>query len=280
MEKVTKPAQAWFQDTYCVLKQAIQPAEEAQAVTKKLLAHHLGYTATKHILNEDLIAQPTMLRSLASSVDRLFQGEPLAYVLGFVDFYHLRYQVNAHVLVPRRETEELVDWIVTHHPRVPQRILDMGTGSGCIAISLAKAYPASEVHALDISPQALEIAKANAMLHDAKVHFHQCNLLCDPVPAGPWDIIVSNPPYVCEKEKTTMLPTVLAYEPHEAIFVPDNNPMLFYRHIGELACKALATKGMLYMEINETYALEVTQVLTTKNFQKTSVHQDMQGKDR
>ena len=235
---------------------------------------------------------------------RLIQGDPVQYVTGYAPFCGRDFSVRQGVLIPRPETEELCEWIVSEEKnrfplsrgikgvspyaglpspaRRPPRILDIGTGSGCIAVTLALDIPHAQVTAWDISPRALQIARDNAERLGADVMFVERDVLAAPQKAesDSYDIIVSNPPYICEQEAKLMEDNVLKHEPHTALFVPDDDPLLFYRHIALHARQMLKTDGLLYLEINPAYALQTKEMLEAKGFTDISIRNDQFGKQR
>jgi release factor glutamine methyltransferase len=213
--------------------------------------------------------------------------KPIQYILGETEFYGLPFKVNEHTLIPRPETEELVEWILKHQSIEDKiNILDIGTGSGCIAISLAKHLPQAKVYALDISKEALKIAKQNADLNEVAVTFLEADILKPKVnwnlefKSLEFDIIVSNPPYIREQEKELMKPNVLENEPHLALFVNDENPLIFYQTITQFAIKNLRKNGMLLFEINEYLGNDMIQLLNQNNFKNIELKQDIFKKDR
>lgn len=215
-------------------------------------------------------------------LERFKNNEPLQYVTGFSDFYNLKFKVNTNVLIPRPETEELVYWILKDHKKqTTLRVLDMGTGSGCIPITLKKEQPTWAIAALDIDENALAVAKENAVSNKTKIDFHLFDILNTKNDGftQKFDIIVSNPPYVLESDKKAMRANVLDFEPHLALFVPDNDPLLFYKHILEFATKNLSENGKLYLEIHADLG-ESTRKLCLKYFENVTLEQDMSGRDR
>lgn len=220
-----------------------------------------------------------------SALLRLLRGEPVQYVFRHALWLGLDLLVTPDVLIPRPETAELItpvcalkkDYPAT--PTSPVRLLDIGTGSGCIAIALKQRCPRWEVYACDISLSALSIAKQNARRNNTDIRFLRCDILHDS-PEGSFDIIVSNPPYVCEQEKSSMESRVLDYEPASALFVPDNNPLLFYHRIAKVATTALRPNGHLFFEVNERFARHVADALLEYGFADVTVLQDMFGKNR
>ena len=216
---------------------------------------------------------------LEQMMQRLAQGEPVQYVAGRTEFCGHWFHVEPGVLIPRPETEELCEWVGL--PRLGGcSILDIGTGSGCIAISLALGMPEAQVTAWDISPKALRIASENAKRLGANVSFLQRDALTPPQDTDCWDIIVSNPPYVCDNERQQMHSGVLDHEPHQALFVPDDDPLLFYRAIGQYASKALRRGGSLYFEINPLYHEPLCRLLKELGFSEITTKTDQFGKQR
>jgi release factor glutamine methyltransferase len=212
-------------------------------------------------------------------VERINQGEPIQYILGESWFMNRRFFVNPAVLIPRPETEELVTHVRALEAK---RILDLGTGSGCIPVTLALENPKAEVYAIDISLLALETAAKNAQEHGAKVNFAQANILdyINPFPLSQFDLIISNPPYVKENEKPEMRRNVLDFEPHLALFVSDTDPLVFYRHIADLSWDLLAPRGEIWVEINSYLGAETAQVFRDRGYKVVKVLKDFFGKER
>ncbi|WP_369995811.1 peptide chain release factor N(5)-glutamine methyltransferase [Winogradskyella sp.] len=219
----------------------------------------------------------------------LKQQKPIQYILGETEFYGLKFKVNEHVLIPRPETEELVDWIIKTHSEQSEesqiKILDIGTGSGCIAISLAKNLPNTKVYALDVSEKALVVARKNAKINEVDIEFIEVDILNE----ASWDLefknlefdtIVSNPPYVRNLEKTEIKPNVLDNEPHLALFVEDENPLQFYKAITKFAVKNLKPKGQLFFEINQYLGGETKQLLVDSGFRNVELRKDLNANDR
>lgn len=209
---------------------------------------------------------------------------PVQYLLGTTSFYGLDFEVNASVLIPRPETEELVEWIIESQRSIAEsqklKILDIGTGSGCIAISLAKNLPNASIHAIDVSEKALAIAKRNAETNKVDVSFIMQNILQTEDLGQQFDVIVSNPPYVRNLEKQEIKKNVLDNEPHLALFVEDNDALIFYRKIAELAQKNLVANGQLFFEINQYLGEETVALLAEMNFKNIELHKDIYGNDR
>ena len=235
-------------------------------------------------LQPDLVFSITELEAWNLILDQLKKEIPVQYLLGTTHFYGLEFEVNPNVLIPRPETEELVDWIIESQNSEVRtqklKILDIGTGSGCIAISLAKNLPNSEVFALDVSEHALATAQRNAESNQVAIQFiHQSVLETEDL-GHQFDIIVSNPPYVRDLEKQEIKKNVLDNEPHLALFVSDNDALLFYRKIAQLAQKNLSPTGQLYFEINQYLGQEMVALLKEMNFQNTELRKDVYGNDR
>ncbi len=217
-------------------------------------------------------------------VERLTTYEPIQYILGKTDFCGIEFSVTPAVLIPRPETEELVGMIVRDYPQGDIDVLDIGTGSGCIAVSLGKLLSGSRVSALDVSAEALDVARKNALDNNVEVFFYETDILQPLVAAGSiettFDVIVSNPPYVMEKEKAGMEKNVLGYEPSLALFVPDDDPLLYYRHIARFARQKLKEKGRLYLEINAQMGDAIVDNLRMMKFGGVELLRDLSGKDR
>jgi release factor glutamine methyltransferase len=241
-----------------------------------LLEHHLG------VKRSDLhLATPTELPSaLLADFQRLLTGEPIQYILGEAPFYGRSFAVTRDTLIPRNETEELVHRILKENPSPGLRVLDLGTGTGCIPISLALELKSPKVYALDVSAAALEVARKNAAALGAQVEFLEGNLLGKIPEVAPLDLIVSNPPYVPLRDQAEIHTNVLNFEPHLALFVPDEDPLLFYRAIGNWGQQLLKSGGKLYLEIYENLADELVQLLLLQGYLHLQVHQDLNGKNR
>ncbi|MEN9918784.1 MAG: peptide chain release factor N(5)-glutamine methyltransferase [Bacteroidota bacterium] len=223
------------------------------------------------------LAQETQIDKI---VQRLQTFEPIQYILGETEFYGLPFEVNEHVLIPRPETEELVALIVSENKGKQLRILDIGTGSGCIAIALKNQMPTSIIEGWDFSEKALELAKLNAEKNKVDVLFKQVDVFLNVAVSTYFDIIVSNPPYVLDSEKQTMNVNVLDYEPHSALFVPNNKPLLFYDRIAMLASTLFEDEGKLYFEINQQKGSETCQMLHEKKFTNIELRKDISSNDR
>ena len=261
---------------------------EAKAIARMVYASRYGLTLADLLMGRDSEVPHEELQQM---LQRLEQGEPVQYVLGEELFCGRRFKATPDVLIPRPETQELCQWIVeeaTHHAPLPaHRLLDIGTGSGCIAVTLALELPQARVTAWDISDRALAVARENAQRLGATVTFQQVDALhpFNPLTFSPFNpltfsLIVSNPPYICEQEKAHMAPNVLDHEPSLALFVPDDDPLLFYRSIARYAREALAPGGQLYFEINPLYRDELTAMLRDMGYTHIETRADQFGLKR
>jgi release factor glutamine methyltransferase len=250
--------------------------EEAENLVFWLLEHHLG------VKRSDLhvATSPDLPSALLSDFQRLLTGEPIQYILGEAPFYGRTFAVTRDTLIPRNETEELVHLIIKENPKPGLRVLDLGTGTGCIPISLALELSSPEVYALDVSAAALEVALRNAATLGASVRFIEGSLLEKPLELPKMDLIVSNPPYVPLQDKAEMHTNVVDFEPHLALFVPDEDPLVFYRAIGIWGQLLLKSGGKLYLEIYENLVEELVQLLQSLGYNQVQVHQDLNGKNR
>lgn len=263
----------------------IHDQREAGNIAHIVMEHITGLSKMDRIVYKEKELTDQQSAQLEVALQALLEHQPVQYVTGSSWFYGMELQVNANVLIPRPETEELVEWIVQDvrdSKLLNRRILDIGTGSGAIPLALKKELPAATVWALDVSPGALDTARANAQQQKLDVHFEQVDIL-DITAAGSlpmFDIIVSNPPYICQRERTDMQEQVVAYEPSIALFVPDEDALLFYRQIGLLAKEKLNRGGALYFEINEAFGKETAGLLTEQGYVNVEVRKDLFGKDR
>lgn len=258
---------------------AIYGEGEAKAVARYLLEVAFGLSAADIYSGAIEAMGDNDRQRLADMLERLKKSEPVQYVVGYADFCGRQFAVDSNVLIPRPETEELCQWIIADS-KGKEVILDIGTGSGCIATTLALDIPESRVSAWDISSAAILLAGKNVKRLQANVTFDRIDALCPPVDNSRWDIIVSNPPYICQNEKPLMHANVLDNEPSIALFVPDNEPLLFYEAIAIYAQKALRSGGILYFEINPLHAKEVTDMLGAKGFSDIEIRHDQFGKQR
>ena len=219
-------------------------------------------------------------QNIISIVKRLQNGEPIQYILGVTEFYGLDFKVTPSVLIPRPETEELVEWILLNAKQVNPHILDIGTGSGCIAIALAKKMKYATVDAWDVSVEALTVAQQNAIDNSVSIKFLKVDVLEKQNFDKKFDIIVSNPPYIKESEKEEMSKNVLDFEPHQALFVSDHDALIFYKRIADIAMQQLNKRGMLYFEINQAKGHDIVQLLQDKNFIEIELKKDISGNYR
>lgn len=261
----------------------IYPPGEAASMARRLLEDKFG------IMPADLITRPDSPSGVTGETagtlaSKLQKHYPLQYLTGKTEFCGLPFLVNESTLIPRPETEELaelvVDFAAVFQPSKTVHILDIGTGSGCIAVTLAKRIPGARVEACDISPPALATAAQNAAANAVDVRFFQCDILQPDVLPGTYDVIVSNPPYVRHSEKATMRRNVLDFEPPAALFVEDDDPLLFYRKIAGLASNRLNAGGGLFLEINEAFGAETVALLEKRGFSSVELHHDFFGKPR
>jgi release factor glutamine methyltransferase len=267
------------------LKPEYEP-EEAGSFFDLLAEEYLKMSRLQIALNPKTELAENQHKKFEKALFRLLEHEPIQYIVGKTSFYGLEFKVNPNVLIPRPETEELVKWILndfsTSHlmpHTLSLKILDIGTGSGCIAVSLAKNLPQAKITALDISEKALEVAKENAKLNQVKIDFLSGNILEMQNLPQKFDLIVSNPPYVRESEKTQMQRNVLEHEPKTALYVKDSDPLLFYRKIANLAKASLNKEGKVYLEINQ-YLRKETENLFSKNGFSTELREDIFGNIR
>jgi release factor glutamine methyltransferase len=256
------------------------PDSEALSLAKMLLTEAFGFSTLELYGGKDKEISGNRLRDLHEMLSRLKKNEPIQYIIGTESFCGLTFEVNPDVLIPRPETQELVRWIEADWKSVPCRILDIGTGSGCISISLAKFLEGAKVESWDISEGALQVARRNCVRNEAEVLLRQQDVL-SAVPEGElYQVIVSNPPYICEKEKVDMDANVLDWEPETALFVPDADPLLFYRKIAELGISMLCEGGALYFEINRAYGEETLRMLEGLGYRQLELRKDDFGNDR
>lgn len=259
------------------------PQREAEQLMRILLEDLFGVDLKRQLMNPELRIDEFQHFQLEQAVKRLLAGEPVQYVTGMARFGDILIKVSPSVLIPRPETEEMVQKICASMPKEnPLRIWDIGTGSGCIAIALAKHFENAEVIAFDVSEDALKIAKRNAESNGAKVVFVQDDIL-NPTSgffAQPVDLVVSNPPYVCDSERAAMEANVLDWEPETALFVPDDDPLLFYRQILALSKNQLNPNGQIWFEINEAKGEEMLSLCCEMGFPKAEILEDFSGKPR
>ncbi len=254
---------------------------EAEALSYWLMEAFYHVSRTDILVQNEIEPTSEEERNLQSAIARLKAHEPIQHIIGKVSFFNRQFLVNRNVLIPRQETEELVDLILKNHPDLKDKVVvDIGTGSGIIPITIAKERQAAKVFGIDVSSSAIETAKRNAEFNRAEVTFIKSNIL-EKIPImPPADIWVSNPPYVLESEKLVMDRKVLDFDPSIALFVPDDRPLLFYERITVLAKQNMNSMASLYFEINEKFGEEVKQLMEREGFFNVMVINDMQGKNR
>lgn len=261
------------------------PKKEIISFFHLLIQHKLQLTKIEVALHPTKALDAKTISFFKNAISELKAEKPIQYIIGSTEFYGLNFCVNENVLIPRPETEELVDWIIKDSQNTTLNILDIGTGSGCIGISLAKNLSNAKVYAVDISKKALEIAQQNAKHNNIAIQFIEQDMLKSNVVLNTekniqFDIIVSNPPYVRELEKVEIKKNVLTYEPHTALFVKDNKPLLFYEAIANFAKANLKKNGTLYVEVNQYLGKETHKLLQVKGFTQTKLSKDLFGNDR
>lgn len=260
----------------------IYPNTEIENFIFLIFQHLKSFTRTRFLLAKDeLLLTKNESRRLVKITARLKKQEPIQYILGETEFFGLKFYCRPQVLIPRPETEELVDWIVKDNPKIDLQILDIGTGTGCIPISLKHELPRANVSGCDLSEHCLQLACENTKLNQVDVSFFKLDIFHPEISdEQKFDIIVSNPPYVRDSEKQQMETNVLNYEPELALFVPDSDPLLFYKAILNFAEQHLASKGKIYWEINEAFGNECVQLLKKYGYQNIRLRKDLQGKNR
>ncbi|MEK6475939.1 peptide chain release factor N(5)-glutamine methyltransferase [Catalinimonas sp. 4WD22] len=264
-------------------KGEIYSIEESRYMALMLMEHYLHYLRNDILLDRQIQLDSHQEDRLEKAIARICDHEPIQYVIGETYFYGRSLYVSPAVLIPRRETEELTDIIIKENPQPRLKVLDIGTGSGCIAITLSQELNSPEIHALDSSQEALAVAKANAQQHQAVIRWYLEDILKPTANRlSSFDIIVSNPPYVRKSEALEMKKNVLEFEPYQALFVSDDDPLLFYRQIANLCTRQplLNNNGCLYLEINEMYGTEVAELLDKYGFTDINLRKDLQQKDR
>ena len=283
-------------DHYIKIITPLYDLQEAESITSWIFEDKLGLSKIQLLLRGNEVISEVKANELAYALVRLSKGEPIQYVLGYTNFYGLQIKVNRHVLIPRPAADELAAWTVQEQlHRQPCNMLDVGTGSGCIAIALKTKLPQATVTAIDISEKALLIAETNATFHQAAINLQKADLLgysskpapldtlgsnISPVFVNKFDIIVSNPPYIPISEVTTMHRNVTAYEPHLALFVPDHEPLVYYHAIAKLASQYLSPDGLIYLELHQNHASQVADLLNSFGFSNIKINNDLQGKQR
>jgi release factor glutamine methyltransferase len=256
---------------------------EASNIADLVMEKLTGWGRIDRILNKTVFLSSSMEKKFEEYLEALGRGVPVQYVLGECWFYKFRFYVDDRVLIPRPETEELVQWVLQSESRRGKTtVLDVGTGSGCIAISIKKEWSSANMYAVDISDGALEVARLNAVNLETEIIFVKTDIL----DREQWqsfplvDVVVSNPPYIPLKERQQMHPRVVGHEPHQALFVPAEDPLLFYRALADFGLARTNEKAVVYAEIHEEHAAEVTKLFAGKGYRNVEIKMDMQGKER
>jgi len=260
----------------------LYPEREINSLTEVLCQHRLDLKRHEIGMRKHEILMPPDLEWFKTAIEKLMEMVPVQYITGETEFFDLQLKVGPAALIPRPETEELVKWIIDDHKGERCRMIDLGTGSGCIALALAKNFPDAAVYATDIHKEALDLASDNARKLGLDVEFFLHDVSREDPPNGfsHLDLVVSNPPYIPFKERDSMDANVREFEPASALFVPDEDPLVFYRHIAGFGQKALHPGGMLYLEIHENFGQQVTGLLQKSGFEKVTLRKDINGKDR
>lgn len=263
--------------------QSVYDEREAGNIAVLLIEHFTGLSKMNQFLEKDRLWPENMTEPFNAAILRLQKGEPIQYIMGKTWFYGLELKVNQHTLIPRPETEELVEMLIEYLPSLPAdqpRILEVGTGSGCISLAIASRIPKAIITAIDISEEALSIAKENAEQNNLRIDFRKLDFLDNThwSSLGHFDVIISNPPYIKQTEASSMHTNVLAFEPHTALFVTDNDPLIFYHAIAAFSKTSLQKHGAIFVEINEILGKETKAVFETSY--RVSLQNDMQGKER
>lgn len=267
-----------YQNFKIFISKVYEPAE-AETITAMVFKEILGYDRIKLILNETELLSASLFEQIDFIAFQLIQHKPIQYILGYTYFHDLKILVNEHVLIPRPETEEIIDFILAKHENQKMDVLDIGTGSGCIPIALKHQRGTWNLSAIDVSADALKTAQSNAKKHNLQIEFILADVF-EFQPKDKFDLIVSNPPYVLESEKLQMQQNVLAFEPALALFVLDQNPLKYYERIVSIAAQNLNDNGKLYLEINESFASETAELLAQFSFVNIQIIQDFKGKNR
>ena len=262
--------------------QGVYDREEIHSFFYILCDFFLQYSRFEVSMALDTVVSAKNITAFEMALLRLKKQQPIQYIVGHTEFYGLTFKVNKHTLIPRPETEQLVDWIISNHKHQGSglEILDIGTGSGCIAVALAKNFSKASISGLDISEKALEVAQKNAIKNQVLVSFCQKDILETTALVKKYDVVVSNPPYVRQLEKKAMSANVLDNEPGGALFVPNEDPLLFYRKIAQLALVSLQEKGWLYFEINEYLSNEMDALLNEIGFVNIEIKKDFRAVPR
>lgn len=267
-------------DIFIQIKTALSSVydeRESMAIAKNYLIDRLHIDSIKLALNTEIAVDESLLKH---DLRQLANGSPYQHIVGFTEFYGRNFLTNKHALIPRPETEELVDWIVKEYKDLAPAILDIGTGTGCIPISLKAEIPSASCMGMDISTDALAVARNNATKNNAEVDFLELDILKEDLLANTYDIVVSNPPYIPNSDKVSMHKNVLDHEPAIALFVDDQEPLIFYQAIAKKSREALKKGGVLFFEIHENFGHQVTELLASLGYSGIELKKDLQGRDR
>jgi len=274
-----------FSDSVRIIKKELSnkyDKNEINSFIRIIFKNLLNYSSTDIHINQNTKISSNSISEINLIIEQLKQNKPIQYIFGETDFYDLEFYVNEHVLIPRPETEELVDWIIKETVDKYVTILDIGTGSGCIAITLSKNLDNPIIEAIDISKKALIVAKNNAKKYSQKINYKRLDILNlrHQKKLGKYDLIVSNPPYVTVSDKKEIHKNVIDYEPHDALFISDNNPLVFFEVISKFAKGHLNKNGKLFFEINELYGTEALNKIWSFGFSEIILKKDLNGKER
>ncbi len=258
----------------------IYPEPEIDSLIDIIMDHAVKLKKTDLLINREQTITHQQLKKIENITKQLKKQKPIQQILGETEFYNITLKIEPHILIPRQETEELVDWIIKDSAHQRIKILDVGTGSGCIAIALAKNLPLASVTALDYKQKIIDTARKNAQLNDVNIRFICSDILNEALPDETYDLIVSNPPYVRSSEKKYMKRNVLDFEPNESLFVKDHDPLIFYRKIIQLVRENLTNKGFVYFEINENLGEEMVRLMKEHKLRNICLKKDLNNKDR
>ncbi|MTI38573.1 peptide chain release factor N(5)-glutamine methyltransferase [Fulvivirga lutimaris] len=254
--------------------------QEKQSLTYIIIDELFKINKSEIITDRSINISKSQSKELKNFIDRINKNEPIQYILEEAEFYGRKFNVAQGVLIPRNETEELVDLIIKDSKEKKIKFLDIGTGSGCIPITLIKELKLNKGYAIDFDPRVIKIARQNASKHEVDIDFLMIDILTERIPVIGLDVLVSNPPYITESEKVLMKPNVLNYEPNTALFVSDEDPLIFYQKIAAAGRQCLKDEGRLYFEINERFGNQVAQLLENEGYKNIEIIQDINGKDR
>lgn len=257
-----------------------EPKTEINSLAYRVVESLFHIDKTEVMVDRSINITSREKKAMDQFIARINNNEPLQYIVGETEFYGRKFEVNSSVMIPRPETEELVALIIKENRDKKIRFLDIGTGSGCIPVTLLRELKDAKASAIDFDPRVIKTARSNTARYEVEIEFLLIDILTEPIPGGPFDLIVSNPPYVRESEKEHMKPNVLDHEPPTALFVSDNDPMLFYRRICELSQQALKEGGRLYFEVNEYYAEDIKAMMEVMEYHSVDIVKDLNGKNR